>query len=72
MKNNQLPRSRIAHRWGIVLGALGVAGVLPLSVAFPRIEVFWQMLTAALALLFVRSLVGYSFPGLPTGKKPRR
>jgi len=64
--------SRIAHRWGIVFGALGTVLVALLSVLFPQIGALWQVLSVLLVLIVVRSLLGYSFPAPQRAQSKRR
>lgn len=71
MSNQSTRKSRAAHGWGILLGLFGLVLVVMLSGLLPAIDVLWQLLLALFVLIFVRSLVGYLFPGL-RGTKTRR
>jgi len=63
MSASKPSRSRIAHGWGILLGLSGLLTVTLFSSFLPGIDILWQVLLAVFVLIFVRSLVGYLFPG---------
>jgi hypothetical protein len=63
MSASSARRSRIAHSLGILLGLSGLLIVPLLSSLLPGVEILWQVLLALSVLIFVRSLVGYLFPG---------
>ncbi|HYA65639.1 MAG TPA: hypothetical protein VEE84_03070 [Burkholderiaceae bacterium] len=63
MSASSARRSRIAHSLGVLLGLSGLLVVMLLSSLLPGIDILWQVLLALFVLIFVRSLVGYLFPG---------